>query len=58
MSPGLWFVAPSPSGLNFTELLMAVDMSAEREKTIAFQAPDLESFVPAVICGEWDPAKQ
>ena len=48
----------SPRVFRVTELLMATYMSAEREKTIAFQAPDLESFVPAVTRGEWNSAKQ
>ncbi len=44
-------------GLNVTELLMTAYMSAEQEKTIAFPPPDLESFVPAVGRGEWNPKK-
>ena len=44
-------------GLNVTELLMAAYMSAEQEKTIPFPPPDLESFVPAVARGEWNPKK-
>jgi predicted dehydrogenase len=42
-------------GVNVTELLMTAYMSAEQEKTIAFPPPDLESFVPAVARGEWNP---
>jgi predicted dehydrogenase len=42
-------------GLNVTELLMTAYMSAEQEKTIAFPPPNLESFVPAVARGEWNP---
>ncbi len=43
-------------GVNVTELLMAAYMSAEREQTVAFPPPDLESFVPAVARGDWNPA--
>jgi predicted dehydrogenase len=42
-------------GVNVTELLMTAYMSAEQEKTIAFPPPELESFVPAVARGEWNP---
>ncbi|MFC1692599.1 Gfo/Idh/MocA family protein [Candidatus Latescibacterota bacterium] len=42
-------------GLNVTELLMTAYMSAEQEKTIPFPPPDLDSFVPAVARGEWNP---
>jgi len=45
-------------GLNVTELLMAAYMSAEQERTIAFPPPNLESFVPAVARGEWNPRNQ
>jgi predicted dehydrogenase len=44
-------------GLNVTELLMTAYMSAEQEKTIPFPPPDLDSFVPAVARGEWNPRK-
>ena len=44
-------------GVNVTELLMTAYMSAERGETIDFPPPDLESFVPAVARGEWNPAK-
>jgi predicted dehydrogenase len=44
-------------GVNVTELLMTAYMSAEQERTIAFPPPDLESFVPAVAKGEWNPRK-
>ena len=44
-------------GVNVTELLMTAYMSAEQEKTIAFPPPDLDSFVPAVAKGEWNPKK-
>ena len=42
-------------GLNVTELLMTAYMSAEKGKTISFPPPDLDSFVPAVARGEWNP---
>lgn len=44
-------------GVNVTELLMAAYMSAEQEKTIPFPPPGLDSFVPAVARGEWNPRK-
>ncbi|NIM48510.1 MAG: Gfo/Idh/MocA family oxidoreductase [Gemmatimonadales bacterium] len=45
-------------GVNVAELLMTAYMSAEQEKTIAFPPPDLESFVPAVAKGEWNPRRK
>jgi predicted dehydrogenase len=45
-------------GVNVTELLMTAYMSAEQEKTIAFPPPGLESFVPAVARGEWNPRER
>ncbi len=44
-------------GLNVTELLMTAYMSAEQEKTLSFPPPNLDSFVPAVAKGEWNPKK-
>jgi predicted dehydrogenase len=44
-------------GLSVTELLMAAYMSAEQEKVISFPPPDIESFVPAVARGEWNPKR-
>lgn len=44
-------------GVNVTELLMTAYMSAEKEKTIPFPPPGLDSFVPAVARGEWNPRK-
>jgi predicted dehydrogenase len=44
-------------GVNVTELLMAAYMSAEQGKTIPFPPPGLDSFVPAVARGEWNPRK-
>lgn len=44
-------------GLSVTELLMAAYMSAEQERTVDFPPAGLESFVPAVARGEWNPKK-
>jgi predicted dehydrogenase len=44
-------------GVNVTELLMSAYMSAEQEKTIPYPPPGLDSFVPAVAKGEWNPRK-
>ncbi len=44
-------------GVRVTELLMTAYMSAEQDKTIPFPPPDLETFVPAVAKGEWNPTK-
>jgi len=45
-------------GVAVSELLMTAYMSAEQEKTIEFPPPDLESFVPAVARGEWNPRER
>jgi predicted dehydrogenase len=45
-------------GVNVTELLMTAYMSVEQEKTIPFPPPGLESFVPAVAQGKWNPRKR
>ena len=42
-------------GVNVTELLMTAYMSAEAGKTIAFPPPELDTFIPAVARGEWNP---
>ena len=42
-------------GLNVTRLLMAAYMSAEKEKTIKLPNNDIETFIPAVARGEWNP---
>ena len=42
-------------GLNVTKLLMTAYMSAEQGKTIPFPPPDLDTFIPAVARGEWNP---
>ena len=44
-------------GVAVTDLLMAAYMSAEQERTVAFPPPKLESFVPAVARGEWNPGR-
>ena len=45
-------------GVNVTELLMAAYMSAEKDKTVPFPPPNLETFVPAVARGKWNPRKK
>ena len=42
-------------GLDVTKLLMAAYMSAERSKTIQLPNRDIESFIPSVARGEWNP---
>ena len=42
-------------GLEVTRLLMAAYRSAEEGRTIEFPPDDLESFVPAVARGTWQP---
>jgi predicted dehydrogenase len=42
-------------GLNVTELLMTAYMSAEQGKTISFPPPNLDTFVPSVAKGDWNP---
>lgn len=42
-------------GVNVTELLMTAYMSAEQGKTITFPPPELDTFIPAVARGEWNP---
>jgi predicted dehydrogenase len=42
-------------GVAVTDLLMAAYQSAEEERTIYFPPPGLETFVPAVARGEWNP---
>lgn len=44
-------------GVNVAELLMTAYMSAEEGRSIEFPPPNLESFVPAVARGEWNPQK-
>ncbi len=42
-------------GLEVTKLLMTAYMSAEQERVIDFEPPDLDSFVPRVARGAWNP---
>ncbi len=42
-------------GLNVTELLVTAYMSAEQGKTISFPPSDLDTYVPSVAKGEWNP---
>jgi predicted dehydrogenase len=44
-------------GVSVAALLMTAYMSAEQETTVPFPPPALESFVPAVARGEWNPRK-
>jgi predicted dehydrogenase len=44
-------------GFNVTQLLMTAYMSAEQSKTIPFPHPDLETFIPKVAKGKWNPRK-
>lgn len=42
-------------GLNVTQLLMTAYMSSEQNKTVPFPPPDLDTFIPAVAKGKWNP---
>ena len=42
-------------GLEVTYLLMAAYMSAEQGKTIKLPNKEIETFIPAVARGEWNP---
>jgi len=42
-------------GLEVTRLLMAAYMSAEQGKTIQLPNSDIDTFIPAVARGEWNP---
>ena len=44
-------------GVNVAELLMTAYMSAEQGTTVGFPPPDLDTFIPAVAKGEWNPKK-
>jgi predicted dehydrogenase len=44
-------------GLEVTQLLMTAYKSAEEERTVAFDPNTIESFVPAVARGTWNPRK-
>jgi len=37
---------------------MTAYMSAEQGTTITFPPPDLDTFIPAVARGEWNPKEQ
>jgi predicted dehydrogenase len=42
-------------GLVVTELIMASYLAAEQEETLQFPVADLDSFVPQVALGTWQP---
>ena len=42
-------------GVAVTELLMAAYKSAEEGRTVSLPDPELETFVPAVARGTWNP---
>jgi len=42
-------------GVNVAELLMTAYMSAEEERTLPFPPPGLDTYVPAVAKGKWNP---
>ncbi len=42
-------------GLEVTQLLMTAYLSAEQERTIEFKPLEIETFVPAVARGVWNP---
>ena len=44
-------------GVEVTKLLMTAYMSIEEEKTIHFPPQGLETFIPAVAKGKWNPKK-
>ena len=44
-------------GLDVTRLLMAAYMSAEQGKTIKLPNKDIETFIPAVARGAWNPKR-
>jgi len=45
-------------GVAVAELLMAAYLSAEKGKTVAFPPKGLDTFVPAVAQGTWNPKKR
>ncbi len=45
------------TGLEVTELLMTAYMSAEQERTVEFKPPDLETYIPPVARGAWNPRR-
>jgi predicted dehydrogenase len=42
-------------GLEVVKVLMSAYLSAEQEKTVRFPPRGLDSFVPAVARGRWNP---
>ena len=44
-------------GVEVAELLMTAYMSAEQEKTLEFPPPGIETYIPPVAKGEWNPKK-
>jgi predicted dehydrogenase len=44
-------------GLEVTQLLMTAYLSAEQERTVEFKPKEIETFVPAVARGAWNPRK-
>ena len=44
-------------GVEVTKLLMTAYMSIEEEKTIHFPPQGLETFIPVVAKGKWNPKK-
>lgn len=46
------------AGLEVVELLMTAYMSAEQERTLSWKPEGLETFVPAVAQGTWQPLRQ
>ena len=44
-------------GLEVVKLLMAAYQSAEQGRTLDFPPPGLDTFVPAVARGEWNPSR-
>jgi predicted dehydrogenase len=42
-------------GVNVAELLMTAYMSAEEERTLPFPPPGLDTYIPAVAKGKWNP---
>ncbi len=44
-------------GLDVVRMLMTAYMSAEQGRTLDFPPPDLDTYVPAVARGEWNPRR-
>lgn len=45
-------------GVNVTELLMTAYMSAEQGRSVEFPPSDLDTFIPAVAQGKWNPKEK